>query len=293
MAPPRHRDLGFSRRLQYGAFFGYVAAAIGVVVGLGLVLVARFDPLAFQGMRGLALDLTAPVSTALGPIARGGQAVGSDVGDYWDAAAQNATLRRQLVEARRALIQARALSFENARLRRVAGLIEQGVRPVAVARIVGSDLAGTRRFATLAAGSAEGVRAGQPVRAADGLIGRVAEVGSHAARVMLLTDGGSAVPLRVARTGAAALAEGRGSGQLDIRLTTAGAPPLQRGDLLITSGTGGVFPADLPVAAVTGTSGEVAAGRPLADPATLDFAIVLPLAAAPPPVAPPQGRTRR
>jgi rod shape-determining protein MreC len=292
VAPPRHRDLGFSRRLQYGLFFGYVAAAIGVVVGLGLVLVARFDPLAFQGIRGLALDLSTPVSTALGPIARGGAAVGGEVGDYWDAAAQNATLRRQLADARRALIQARALSFENARLRRVAGLVEAGAHPVAVARIVGSDLAGTRRFATLAAGSAEGVRPGQPVRAADGLVGRIAETGFHASRIVLLSDGGSAVPLRVVRTGAAAIAEGRGAGALDVRLTVAGAPALQRGDLLVTSGTGGVFPADLPVAAVTAVAGEVATARPLADPATLDFALVLPLAAAPPPIPPPPGRPR-
>lgn len=292
MAPPRHRARGHSRRLQYGLFFGYVAAIVGVVVGLGLLLIARFDPLAFQGIRGFALDLTAPVSTALGPIARGGHSVGEEMGDYLGAASENAQLRRELADARRALIQARALSFENARLRRLSRLVEQGVQPVTVARIVGSDLAGTRRFATLAAGSVEGVRPGQPVRAADGLIGRVAEVGAHASRIVLLSDGGSAVPLRVVRTGAAAIAEGRGGGALDIRLTVAGAPALRRGDLLVTSGTGGVFPADLPVAAVTATSGEVAAGRPLADPATLDFAIVLPLAAAPPPVLPPTGRTR-
>lgn len=292
MAPPRHRARGFSRRIQYGLFFGYVAAVAGVIVGLGLVLVARFDPLAFQGIRGFALDLTTPVSTALSPIARGGRAVGGEIGDYLGAAGQNRALRAELAAARRQIVQARALAFENARLRRVAGLIDGGLRPVAVARIVGSDLAGTRRFATLAAGGADGVRAGQPVRAADGLIGRVAEVGAHASRIVLLTDGGSAVPLRVVRTGAAALAEGRGSGALDVRVTVAGAPPLRRGDLLVTSGTGGVFPPDLPVAAVTGASGEVAAARPLADPATLDYAIVLPLAAAPPPLAPPQGRTR-
>lgn len=292
MAPPRHRARGFSRRIQYGLFFGYVAAIVGVVVGLGLVLVARFDPLAFQGIRGFALDVSAPISVALDPVARGARSVGGDVGGYFDAASENVVLRRQLAATRRALIQARAVSFENARLRRVAGLVEQGVRPVAVARIVGSDLSGTRRFATLAAGSADGVRAGQPVRAADGLIGRVAEVGAHASRVVLLSDGGSAVPLRVARTGAAAIAEGRGGGALDIRLTVAGAPPFRRGDLLVTSGTGGVFPADLPVAAITGTTGEVASARPLADPRALDFAMVLPLAAAPPPLSPPTGRTR-
>ena len=98
--------------------------------------------------------------------------------------------------------------------------------------------------------------------------------------------------LVVARASPARRGEGRGGGALDIRATGAGAPPLRRGDLLVTSGTGGVFPADLPVATVTTSAGEVASARPLADPATLDYAMVLPLAAAPPPIAAPQGRTR-
>ncbi len=57
MPPPRHRDRGFSRRISNGLFFGYVAAAIGIVIAFGLLLVARFDPIAFQGIRGLALDV--------------------------------------------------------------------------------------------------------------------------------------------------------------------------------------------------------------------------------------------
>ncbi len=292
MAPPRHRGRGFSRRIQYGLFFGYVAAAIGIVVGIGLVLVARFDPLAFQGIRGLALDATTPFSALTRPIARGADAVGGEIGDYLGAAAQNHALRAELAEARRGLIDRRRLAFENARLARLLRLVETGTRPIVAARLVGSDLAGSRRFATLAAGSADGVRAGQPVRAADGLVGRVAETGAHAARVVLLTDGGSAVPLRVVRTGEPALAEGRGDGALEVRATVTGAQHFRRGDLLVTSGVGGVFPPDLPVAVVTGTSGEIASARPLADPARLDFALVLPQAVAPPPLAPPAGRPR-
>jgi rod shape-determining protein MreC len=292
MAPPRHRDRGFSRRLQYGLFFGYVAAGVGILVGVGLLLIAKFDPLAFQGIRGLALDLTAPVSIATRPIVRGADEVSSGIGDYFNAASENRGLRAQLAAAQRGLVQARILALENARLKRIAHLIEGGVQPVATARLVGSDLVGMRRYATLAAGSADGVRAGQPVRGPEGLVGRIAEAGAHASRVELLTDGGSSVPLRVVRTGAPALAEGRGEGALDIRSTQAGSPPLVRGDLLITSGVGGVYPPGMPVAVVTGTSGEVATGRPLADPARLDYAVVLPEAAAPPPVAPPTGKKR-
>jgi len=292
MAPPRHRNRGFSRRIQYGLFFGYVAAAMGVVVGVALILIARFDPLAFAGIRGLALDATTPISTLTRPIVRGTGSVASDVGDYFNAANENRVLRAQLADARRGMIEARVLAFENARLKRTLRLVGDQIRPIVAARIVGSDLSGTRRFATLAAGSADGVVQGQPVRAADGLVGRIAEVGLHAARIILLTDGGSAVPLRVVRSGEPVLGQGRGDGAIEVHSTVVGGPGFRRGDLLVTSGVGGVFPADLPVAIITGTSGEIATARPLAEPAKLDFALVLPQAAAPPPLAPPAGRRR-
>ena len=292
MAPPRHRNRGFSRRIQNALFLGYVAAASGVVAGLALVLIARFDPIAFQGIKGLALDATTPFTAATRPFVRGTSAVASDVGDYFNAASENRTLRTQLADARRQLIQSRVLFFENERLKHALRLVNDQSRPVVAGRIVGSDLSGSRRFATLAAGSSDGVVSGQPVRAADGLVGRIAEVGAHAARIVLLSDGGSTVPLRVVRTGEAALAEGRGDGALEIHSTVIGGRGFRRGDLLVTSGVGGVYPADIPVAVVTGTSGEIATARPLAEPAKLDFALVLPQAAAPPPVAPPAGRKR-
>lgn len=293
MAPPRHRDRGFSRRIQYGLFFGYVAAAIGVVVALGLVLIARFDPVAFAGIRGLALDSTTPFAAMTRPIVRGGTQVADDVGGYFGAVQANRELKAELADAQRQLVQARILAFENARLKRTLRLVGEAPRPIVAARIVGSDLSGARRFATLAAGSDDGIATGQPVRAADGLIGRIAEVGRHAARIVLLSDGGSIVPLRVTRSGEPALAEGHGDGTLEVHRTGIGGQGLRRGDLVVTSGVGGVYPPDLPVAIVTTVSGEVASARPLADPTKLDYAVVLPLAAAPPPVTAPAGRSHR
>lgn len=292
MAPPRHRDRGFSRRIQYGLFFGYVAAGIGVAAGIALVLIARFDPLAFEGIKGLALDATTPFTKVTRPIVRGGGSLADDISGYFGAVSENKTLHAELADAQRGLIQARILAFENARLKRALKLVGDQGRPIVAARVVGSDLTGTRRYVILAAGSADGVAPGQPVRTADGVVGRTTEVGAHASRVVLLSDGSSAIPLRVVRTGEAALGEGRGDGTMEIHSTVVGGPGFRRGDLLATSGVGGVYPPDLPVAVVTGTSGEIASALPLAEPAKLDFAIVLPQAPAPPPIAPPQGHRR-
>ncbi|WP_174274457.1 rod shape-determining protein MreC, partial [Sphingomonas bacterium] len=173
MAPPRHRGRGFSRRISQGLFFGYVAAGMGIVAGLALLLVARFDPVAFQGIRGLALDLTAPFSNVTRTVVRGGDALGGTLGSYWQAGARNVILERELVEARRALVQAQIAAADNRRLHRMLRILGESGPPIAVARIVGSNPSGQRRYATLAAGSRDGVRAGQPVRGPDGLIGRV------------------------------------------------------------------------------------------------------------------------
>jgi len=104
--------------------------------------------------------------------------------------------------------------------------------------------------------------------------------------VLLLTDGGNTVPVRLARGGGPALAIGDGQGGLDLRALAAGASPFRRGDIVVTSGTGGVYAPGIPVAVVMTVAGDRAAGWPLADPARVDFALVL--RSAPPPPPPPQ-----
>ena len=286
MAPSRHRRRGFSRRVQFSLFIGYVIAVAGVVVGLALVLVARFDPQGFSLLRGTALDATTPATATGRTLVRGVEGIGHEIAAYFRAGSQNNRLRGELKEAQRRLIRAKALEHENQRLKRIARLLENRPRPVAVARLVGSGLSGHRRFATLAAGSSAGVRPGQPVRSVDGLVGRVLETGRFASRIALLTDGGNNIPVRLVRSGTPILAVGRGDGSLDLRALTGGGFPFKLGDIAVTSGTGGVYPPNIPVAVVVKVDGEHALAWPLADPARLDFAIVEPVYQPPPPPRP-------
>lgn len=277
MAPPRHRRPGFSRRVQISLFLGYVIAVAGAVLGLGLVLLARFDPQSFALLRGAAIDVSAPVTSGGRAVVRSVEAGGSAIGAYFRAGSQNRALREELARAQRRLIHAKATEAENRRLKKLLGLLENRIRPIAVARLIGSDPTAHRRFATLAAGRMAGVRAGQPVRSADGLVGRVFETGQFASRVLLLTDAGSAVPVKITRSGAAALATGRGDGGLDLRALVGSGTPFKKGDVAVTSGTGGVYAPNIPVAVVIRTDGEHALAWPLADPARLDFATVEPV----------------
>jgi len=182
-----------------------------------------------------------------------------------------------LAAERQRLIQARVIEGENQHLRALLKLDQDNPGTVAVTRIVGSSFASVRRLATLSAGSIAGVRVGEPVRAAEGLIGRVIESGHFASRVLLVSDGASSVPVRLVRDGTPAIAVGHGDGTIDLKTLEVGKNPFRRGDVLVTSGIGGVFPPGVPVAVVAAIQKDRTIAKPLADPARIDFAMVLPI----------------
>jgi rod shape-determining protein MreC len=274
MAPPSKRRPGFSRRAQYGLFLGYVVAVGGVLFGILLLIVAVLDPTGFRALRGAALDVTGPVTGTGRAIVRFFTDSGENVGHYFMAASENEQLKAQLERSHQRLIEARAIEHENRRLKALLKLNRDVADEIATARIVGSTFDSSRRLATLAAGSSSGIRIGQPVRAPEGLIGRIVEVGRWASRVLLITDGASNVPVHLVRNGIPAMATGRGDGTIELKPLELGENPFRRGDIFATSGTGGIYPPGVPVAIVVQVARDLTIARPLADPARIDFAIV-------------------
>lgn len=287
MAPPSRARAGFSRRAHYTLFAGYVVAVAGILAGLLLAITARFDPTGHAAVQGFFADLTAPVADA-GRSLVGSSAAGIDgIAAYIDAGSKNRALEAEVRRNRAALIEAKATARENYRLQRLAKLVARSPDAVVAARLIASTGANSRRYATLSAGSQQGVASGQPVRTSEGLVGRIIAAGRVSARVLLITDGGAVVPVRRLSDGFPALATGRGDGGLDIRALQASGNPFKAGDVFVTSGAGGIYPPDVPVALAKVEQKDVTIARPLADPARLDFAIVLPPYAAPDPTLPP------
>ena len=126
----------------------------------------------------------------------------------------------------------------------------------------------------LSIGSKDGVRVGMPVRAADGLVGRIIDTGALASRVLLVSDRANIVPARLLRGGMAVISQGRGDGTIDVRPLEVGRNPFKRGDIIITSGTGGLYPPLVPIARIVKLDDDGAVAIPLADPANISFAIV-------------------
>ncbi len=267
---------GWSRRAQYGLFFGFVAAVAAIVVGLIMLILSLVAPNSYSAVRGAALDATAPISSGLNDVATTVTGLFSGAGDYWNAARQNGELKRQRAALMRRMIEAKAIGLENDELKRALSLRERERRTVATGRIVGSSFESPRRFAVLSIGSNDGVAVGMPVRAADGLIGRVVEAGHFASRVLLVTDRANIVPARLLRGGLPVIATGRGDGTIDIRPLEVGRNPFRKGDIIITSGTGGLYPPLVPLATVVKLDDDGAIALPLADPSRASFALVEP-----------------
>jgi len=265
---------GWSRRAQYGLFFSFLAVIAGIVVGLILLALSLVAPTTFEGVRGAALDVTGPIAGALHEVTATTEGLFTGAGNYWDAANQNAELKRERRAMLQRMVEAKAIFQENQQLKNTLQLRERERTTVAVGRIVGSSFNSARRFAILSAGTSDGVRVGMPVRSPDGLVGRIIDAGALASRVLLVSDRANIVPARLLRSGIPVIAQGRGDGTIDVRPLEVGRNPFKRGDIIITSGTGGLYPPLVPIARVVKLEDDGALAMPLADPSTTSFAIV-------------------
>jgi len=133
--------------------------------------------------------------------------------------------------------------MQNERLRKLLAFVDDIDRPALPAQVIGEDASSWARTITIDKGTRAGVRVGLPVAAAEGVVGRVIKTAANSSRVLLVTDASSAVAALVQRTRTRGVARGRGvEMSLDYALRKA---DIKQGDLLITSGMGGVFPKGL------------------------------------------------
>jgi rod shape-determining protein MreC len=289
MAPAHDRRTGFSRRRQYGMFLGYVLAIAGAVVGGVLLVASTFNPPLFAGLRMTVAAVTAPISSGFAAVGSAGATVVDTANGWMFAHAENEAMKRELAVARPLLMRARTIAYDNRRLRALLAVRDRVSQPVVAARLVSSTASSGRRFALIDAGRLHGVMPGMPVRGPDGLIGRVTEAGPNAARVLLLSDTDSIVPVRRTRDGVPAIAAGRGDGLVDIRSVNATNVRFNAGDVFVTSGTGGLFAPGAPVARVNATGVDTVVASTFVHPDTLDFAVVeQPFIPMPPPAGLPK-----
>jgi rod shape-determining protein MreC len=164
--------------------------------------------------------------------------------------AENAALRREKRELELRSMRYAALARENAQLRGLADALPPVTERWLAAEVVSVELNSLRQRLLINRGTRNGVFRGQSVLTDAGLLGQTTRVGPWSAEIILVTDPEHAVPVQIERTGLRTIAVGAGSASaLELPYLPANAD-IQQGDLLLTSGLGGVFPAGFPVARV-------------------------------------------
>jgi rod shape-determining protein MreC len=221
------------------------------LIGLtfALMLIGKADTVLVERARTAVNDAVTPILRVMAaPAATISQFI-SNLEELGAIRQENAKLR----EANERLLQwqavAQKLENENRRLRGLLATVPEPQAQSVSARVVADSGGAFAQSLLVTAGGRDGVAKGQAVMTAEGLVGRVTQAGYRSARVLLITDINSRIPVRVGEAGDRAILTGDNSGRprlVYLGVTSAVAP----GDRVVTSGDAGAFPPGLPVGRV-------------------------------------------
>ncbi len=203
----------------------------------------------------LLLEIAAPVQKLL---ARPADWLGETWARYValvDVGAENRELRARLARLEEENLQLREALVAGGQLQRIAQMREGFEVPLLPAQVVGQDVSGWFHAVLLDRGRRDRVLSGMPVVSDLGLVGVVSATSPHASRCMLLLDRRSAVDAIVQRSRAKGIVRGTGTGELEFEFQVRG-DDVQPGDIVISSGVGGVYPKGLRIGEVSEVNTE-------------------------------------
>jgi len=223
---------------------------LAILVSVGLVLADRFWP-SFDRLRPYLDAVSVPFHYLADAPAQALDNVSEHLISRFQLIDDNRRLRQQLFTLKGELLQMEHLEHENQRLRALLGAPARQDERKMVTEVMAVDSNAFGQQVVIDKGTMHGVYEGQPVINDQGVVGQVMRVGPATSRVILMTDPSHAIPVRLARNDIRAIAVGTGnSEQLELP-NIPHSTDIRVGDLLVTSGLGGVFPEGYPVAEIT------------------------------------------
>lgn len=239
-----------------------------------LMLLDKSDTRAVERFRAVALDAASPVLDVLSQPAIAISRITEEIKFLASLREENARLREE--NARLLHWRAAALRLRQQHMGLTA-LLDARADPSSTfvsARVIGDSGGPFVRTVLLNAGGRDGIVGGQAAINGDGLVGRVTEVGLRSSRILLITDLNSRIPVVVEPSRDRGVLEGDNSNVMTIGYLPAGART-SPGDRVVTSGHGGLFPAELPVGVVTSVADGMAHVQPFVQFHRLDYVRVV------------------
>ena len=245
-----------------------------VIASFGLMVIGKADMVLVERTRSLVSDTVSPV---LDVLARPAAAIAHVVEEYHALShlrVENTRLQEENRNLRRWLTVARELEAENTALREQLNFVPDPDPAFITARVIGDTGGAFVNSVLVNAGSNDGVRKGQAVLAGENLIGRVVEVGSRSARILLVTDLNSRIPVVVESSRARAIMAGENSARpkLTYLSSTAG---IAAGDRIVTSAHGSAFPPGIPVGVVAAVQDGIVRVEPFINRHQLEIVTVV------------------
>ena len=223
-----------------------------VITGVTLLLLARAGNPVVTHLRARILDAVTPATEWLSQPVTALRDLIHDKNELLNAFAENQQLHAENDALRHWQAVAQSLKAENDSLRALAGYDPVTHASYITARVTGQSPSGYAATVTLNVGAADGIKPLQPVIDAYGILGRVTDVGEHTAKVLLLSDSTSRIPVIAATTRQHAILAGTGAGDELLRLTFLGgdSADIALGDQITTTEEGGLIPGGIIVGTV-------------------------------------------
>lgn len=192
----------------------------------------------------LVLAISAPLQTGVTYLVQPFSNFWSYVRDITRLRADNRRLRKEVTSLKRQVVDLEEMSRENKRLQGLLGLKDDLDYTFLAAPVIGKEASGWQSVVEIGRGSNSGVKKDSPAVSDKGVVGKVAIVTGNAALVQLIDDSRSGVSAQIQKTGEVGVVSGNLEGELRLRFVKKDSP-LKKGDVVITSGLGGVYPKGL------------------------------------------------
>lgn len=247
-----------------------------IILGLAfaIFIAAQSNPSWVERLRTALADLVVPVIAFVKQPVEFVRDIGTEI-DSWRAVhAENERLKAEIEALRQWQDRAQTLAAENAGLRGLMNAVEESPPSFITVPVVADAGNVFVRSLLVGGGARQGVAKGQTAVAAPGLVGRVVEVGQRSARLLLITDLSSRIPVVIERDRTRAVLVGDNTALPKLMYL----PPeieAQVGDRIVTSGDARATPPGIPVGIVTSVTADGVRVQPIADLARLEQVVLL------------------
>ena len=266
---PKKMQMGLPLQAENPQF----GAVVLIVLSFSLMMFGRFEVQIIERLRSGITDTVTPTLVLLSrPVGTVREIGGKFVG-LATLQEENVRLRESLSRLQRWQTVAHSLAQENNSLKELLNYRAIPWPTFISAKVVAGSGNSFVRSALISAGQRDGVAKGYAVMAGQGLVGRVVQVGTVSANVLLLTDLNSRIPVIVGNKNNRAIVSGDNTDTAYLDLLP-GKAGIEIGMRVVTSGHGGKLPAALPIGRVSSVSGNRIAVQPFVDFARLEHVVV-------------------